>query len=193
MAKRVFFSFHYDDVIDFRANVVRNHRYVGGKGDPSYFDASLWEEAQRKNEQALKRLIHSGLHQTSVTAVLIGSMTYARPWVRYEIFKSFERGNALVGVHINSIPCKNGQRKPPGPNPFDNVGFLVDVAGRNATAVEWSNGGWQRFAHELEVAPNDLPFMRPGGLVQLSEFVPVYDWVAHNGYANFGRWVEDDE
>ena len=25
MAKRVFFSFHYQDVIDFRANVVRNH------------------------------------------------------------------------------------------------------------------------------------------------------------------------
>lgn len=26
MAKRVFFSFHYQDVIDFRANVVRNHK-----------------------------------------------------------------------------------------------------------------------------------------------------------------------
>ena len=25
MAKKVFFSFHYQDVIDFRANVVRNH------------------------------------------------------------------------------------------------------------------------------------------------------------------------
>ena len=25
MARRVFFSFHYQDVIDFRANVVRNH------------------------------------------------------------------------------------------------------------------------------------------------------------------------
>ena len=25
MAKRVFFSFHYKDVIDFRANVVRKH------------------------------------------------------------------------------------------------------------------------------------------------------------------------
>ena len=25
MAKRVFFSFDYQDVIDFRANVVRNH------------------------------------------------------------------------------------------------------------------------------------------------------------------------
>lgn len=26
MAKRVFFSFHYQDVIDFRANVVRQHK-----------------------------------------------------------------------------------------------------------------------------------------------------------------------
>lgn len=26
MAKRVFFSFHYKDVINFRVNVVRNHK-----------------------------------------------------------------------------------------------------------------------------------------------------------------------
>jgi len=29
MAKRVFFSFHYKDVSDFRANIVRKHFGVG--------------------------------------------------------------------------------------------------------------------------------------------------------------------
>jgi len=32
MAKRIYFAFHYQDVIDFRANVVRNHNaLIDGK------------------------------------------------------------------------------------------------------------------------------------------------------------------
>jgi len=110
MARRVFFSFHYQDVIDFRANVVRNHKIT--KDDNSgYFDASIWESAKKQGEVALKRLINGGLDNTSVTAVLVGSQTYARRWVHYEIMKSLERGNKLVGVHINGIPDKNRQTK----------------------------------------------------------------------------------
>lgn len=77
MAKRVFFSFHYKDVSDFRANVVRNHwqlqpdRKISG-----YYDASIWESAQKQGDIALKRLINKGLDQTSNTCVLIGSQTY---------------------------------------------------------------------------------------------------------------------
>ena len=79
MAKRVFFSFHYQDVIDFRANVVRNHwRTKPDRGDAGFFDASIWETAKRTSPLALKRLINSELQHTSVTTVLIGSETYAR-------------------------------------------------------------------------------------------------------------------
>ena len=43
MAKNVFFSFHYQDVIDFRANVVRNHWVVSEKQSAAgYFDKSIW-------------------------------------------------------------------------------------------------------------------------------------------------------
>ena len=42
MAKRVFFCFHYQDVIDFRANVVRNHN-VTKDDNAGFFDASLWK------------------------------------------------------------------------------------------------------------------------------------------------------
>lgn len=89
MAKRVFFSFHYQDVIDFRANVVRKHwRTKSDRKDAGFFDASIWETAKRTSSLALKRLINSELQNTSVTVVLIGSGTYARRWVRYEIIKS---------------------------------------------------------------------------------------------------------
>jgi hypothetical protein len=92
MAKRVYFAFHYQDVIDFRANVVRNHNFIGGTQKAGYFDASIWEEAKRTSNLALKRMINSELENTTNTAVLIGTDTYMRPWVRYEIFKSVERG-----------------------------------------------------------------------------------------------------
>src|SRR5438874_12467400 len=106
MAKRVYFAFHYQDVIDFRANVVRNHNFLGVES-AGYYDHSIWEEAKNTSPLALKRLINAELQNTSVTAVLIGSHTWARRWVRYEIMKSIERGNSLLGVHINSIKGKH--------------------------------------------------------------------------------------
>lgn len=71
MANRVFFSFHYQDVIDFRANVLRNHWVA--KADrvaAGLYDASIWEEAKRQGNVTLKRLINSGLQNTSNTCVL---------------------------------------------------------------------------------------------------------------------------
>src|SRR5260370_39947281 len=103
MAKRVYFAFHYQDVMDFRANVVRKHNFTGGVESAGYYDHSIWETAKNTNPLALKRLINAELEGTSVTAILIGTDTWARPWVRYEIVKSIARGNILIGVHINSI------------------------------------------------------------------------------------------
>jgi hypothetical protein len=101
MANRVFFSFHYQDVIDFRANVVRNHWLTKPDREAAgFFDASIWETAKKQGDIALKRLINGGLENTTNTCVLIGTNTYARPWVRYELLKSFKRGNHLLAVHI---------------------------------------------------------------------------------------------
>lgn len=88
MARRVFFSFHYQDVIDFRANVVRNHWLTKPDREAAgFFDASIWEDAKKTGSIVLKRLINKEVQNTSVTVVLIGSNTYARRWVRYEIIK----------------------------------------------------------------------------------------------------------
>jgi len=44
MARRVYFGFDYEDVADFRANVVRNHwRTKEHRNVAGFFDASLWE------------------------------------------------------------------------------------------------------------------------------------------------------
>ena len=101
MAKRVYFAFHYQDEIDFRANVVRRHNFAEGVESAGYYDHSIWEEAKNTSPLALKRLINSELENTTVTVILIGSDTWARRWVRYEIFKSIKRGNRVIGARTS--------------------------------------------------------------------------------------------
>ena len=193
MAKRVFFSFHYQDVIDFRANVVRKHWITKPDREAAgFFDASLWERAQKTSPMAVKRLIHSGLDGTSVTCVLIGSETFARPWVRYEIMKSFREGNKLLAVHINSIAGKDQKTKSQGPNPLEYLGVSFSATGDTATMYEKLNGKWQEYT-EID----DSASYRSGGIEQqywgkgfnFSQWYRVYDWIGNNGFDNFANWV----
>ena len=101
MARKVFFCFHYEDI--WRVNVVRNAHVVEGVAAAGFQDASLWEEAKKKGDAAIKKLIDDALVGTSVTAVLIGPHTWSREYVAYEIEKSIERGSGLLGVHIHNI------------------------------------------------------------------------------------------
>ena len=109
MPRKVFFSFHYDDVT--RANVVRNSDQITRQYTKAarFYDKSLWEEAKKQGPLAIKRMINGGLEGSSVTCVLIGSETWKRPWVRYEIIKSLARGNGILGVRIHNVGFKSGQ------------------------------------------------------------------------------------
>ena len=193
MVKRVFFSFHYQDVIDFRANVVRNHWVAkDDREDAGFFDASIWEESKKKGTTALKKLIHDGLENTTNTCVLIGSQTYARPWVRYEIFYSIWRGNHVFGVHINQIKGKDGKIKANGPNPFDYLALKYTADGKSVEPMEAKDGKWIPFAefgaYELrQVAPEG----RWGKTVSLSSVgYKTYCWSADDGYNSFANWVK---
>jgi len=110
MARQVFFSFHYDDVL--AVNVVRHSDTFRSRYKPSsraFFDKSLWEETKKQGDLAIKRMINRGLEGSSVTCVLIGQETWERPWVRYELSRSFERGNGIFGVHIHQTGPDNAQ------------------------------------------------------------------------------------
>jgi len=107
MARKVFFSFHYERDI-WRTNVVRNSGVVEGSAAAGFHDASVWEEAKKKGDAEVKKLIDSGLIGTSVTVVLIGAETAQRKFVDYEIEKSIARGNGLLGIYISGIKDQNG-------------------------------------------------------------------------------------
>ena len=100
MANRVFFTFHYQDVIDFRANVVRNHWLTKPDREAAGFYERRYGKPPRSRAKLREAFINGGLENTSNTCVLIGSQTFARPWVRHETLKSFKRGNHLFwGTH----------------------------------------------------------------------------------------------
>ncbi|WP_395641440.1 TIR domain-containing protein [Rudaea sp.] len=192
MTKRVFFSFHYKDVIDFRANVVRNH-WVSkdDREEAGYFDASIWEEAKKKNEIGLKRLINGALENTSTTCVLVGSNTYAREWVRYEIVHSIYRGSRVFGVHINQIKGKDQKTKTNGQNPFDYLALKYSLDGTRVEVFEAANGKWLAYEKLPSYAlKNIAPKQRWGKLFNLSSLgYKTYCWSADDGYENFATWV----
>jgi hypothetical protein len=108
MARRVFFSFHYDVDI-WRANQVRNCNVVAGTDVAGFFDHSEYEEAKKSKEVGIQRMILKHLKDTTVTVVLIGKETANRPWVKYEIEQSIARKNGLLGIRIHHLKDQNGQ------------------------------------------------------------------------------------
>lgn len=193
MAKRVFFSFHYQDVVDFRANVVRNHWMTKpDREEAGYFDASIWESARRQGDTSLKRLINGEIENTSNTCVLVGSQTYVRPWVRYELLKSFRRGNHLFGVHINGIKSKDGTTKALGPNPLEYVGVTFSTDGQTATLWEKNGSEWVKYDKidgSADYAFQVEQQFRGKGF-NLGNWYHLYDWNANDGYNKFSSWVK---
>jgi hypothetical protein len=126
MARRVFFSFHYQRDV-WRVNQIRNIHNVIGTAAAGFQDASLWEEAKKKGDAEIKRLIDKGLENTSVTVVCIGYKTAERKYINYEINQSLERGNGLVGIQIHHLKDKDGKTDPVGdiPPKIEDSGFKV--------------------------------------------------------------------
>jgi hypothetical protein len=106
MARRVFFSFEYGDVS--RAMVVRNSWVTQGKEAAEFIDAAEFEEVERGGNTAIQEWIDSQLEGTTVTVVLVGEKTCSSRWVKYEIEKSIERRNGLLGIDVSKIKDLNG-------------------------------------------------------------------------------------
>jgi hypothetical protein len=102
MARRVFFSFHYQRDI-FRVNQIRNIPNVTGCAAAGFQDASIWEDAEKKGPDAIKRLINDALENTTVTLVCIGAQTAGRTYINYEIDKSIAQGNGILGIKIHHL------------------------------------------------------------------------------------------
>lgn len=125
MARRVFFSFHYDEDI-WRVNQIRHVGVTRDWETMPFLDAASWEAVKRKGEAAVTAWIDRQLDGTGVTVVLIGSQTADRKFVKYEIQESYRRGNGLLGIYIHGLKNQEKQTAYKGRNPFDNFTVQVD-------------------------------------------------------------------
>jgi len=147
MARRVFFSFHYERDI-WRASQVRNSWVTKPDREAAgFWDAASWEEVKKKGEEAIKAWIREQLKGTSVTVVLIGTETSKRKYVQYEIEQSWEKGNGLIGVYIHNIKDKDGHTEPKGEDPFIAMGY------KGIRTYDWvSDDGYNKLGDWVEAA-----------------------------------------
>ncbi len=109
MARRVFFSFEYEEDIS-RSMVVRKSWVTQGKEAAGFIDAADFEALEKEGDEAIEEWIDGQLKGTSVTVVLVGEKTCASKWVKYEIerSKSDDVGNGLLGIDISKIKDMDG-------------------------------------------------------------------------------------
>jgi hypothetical protein len=141
-ARNIFFSFDFDDVC--ASNIVRNSNIVRAENASLPFrDYSVYERV-KNDADAVKRIIDAGLVRTSVTMIANGGNTYASRWVRYEIAKSLQRGNALMVVDVDGVGLPPKPTR--GPNPLDYMAARPRSDGVSFDVLEWNEKDWVPFA-----------------------------------------------
>lgn len=125
MARRVYFSFHYEGDV-WRANQVRNSWVTKPDRESAGFhDAAEFEAVKKQGDPAVERWINKNLEGTTVTVVIVGEHTCERHWVRYEIQQSIEKHNGIVFVKVHNLKDQNGNTCPEGAMDFGEI----DVSG----------------------------------------------------------------
>jgi hypothetical protein len=107
MTGKAFFCFDNDDAS--RAVIVLGSALAHGIAPAGFADKGEFEQLEARGEQAVSDWIDQQLEGTSVTVVLVGAKTCANRWVNYEIEKSVERGNGLLGIDISKIEDYQGK------------------------------------------------------------------------------------
>lgn len=177
MARKVFFSFHFQRDY-WRVGQVRNADALTRRFEASrYLDKAAWQQVERKGNRAIKEWIDHNLYGTSVTVVLIGAETNARSWVHYEIEQSWANNKGLLGIRIHQVKDSYGCTDRKGENPFryyyfdENLRLSRRAKGEN----EWFG----------------LGVFLPRGKKLLSDHIKTYDWKDDNGRQNIGSWIEE--
>jgi hypothetical protein len=144
MARRVFFSFNYEDVS--RAMVVRNSWVTQGREGAGFIDAADFEDLEKRGDTAIQKWIDDQLGGTSVTVVLVAKETCDSEWVQYEIELSKKLGHGLLGIDVSKIKDFNEQTSercgliPTGyefylwnkDNGYSNMGNWIEAAAKAA-------------------------------------------------------------
>jgi len=156
MARRVFFSFHYDRDVR-RVVQVRNSWVVRKEHEAQpFYDKAEFEDA-KKRAGGIEKWIEEQMRHTSVTVVLFGAETYDREWVRHEIKRSYELRKGILAIDIHNVKDPQKGVDVQGRNPLEY--WSVERSGRNVTfdqiysTYDWVNDdGYTNLTNWIEAA-----------------------------------------
>lgn len=153
MPRKVFFSFHYERDV-WRVSQVRNSNVVSnGYTQTPFLDHADWEAIRRRGNTAIKNWIDDQMEGSTITCVLIGRETNSREWVHYEIRKSIERKNAILGIYIHNVKNSRGEADFLGTNPFNTYQVNSKNLSLIAPTFDWVNqNGYLNFGDWIEKA-----------------------------------------
>ncbi len=115
--KHVFLSFVVEDLDD--ANLFRGQA-KNRNSELEFDDYSVKVPFNSTNAAYIRSKITEKIRAASVTICLIGTTTKSSSWVDWEIRKSKELGNRILGVRVDSDAGKN-----PTPKALVDVGAKV--------------------------------------------------------------------
>jgi len=157
MARKVFFSFHYDRDVH-RVVQVRNSWIVRAQGEaPPFYDKAEFEQVKRR-AGGIERWIDEQMRGTSVTVVLFGAQTYERPWVQHEIKRSHELGKGILAIDIHNVKHPQTGVDVPGRNPLaywetkDSFGRTVPLSSLYRTYDWVRDDGYNNISNWIEIA-----------------------------------------
>jgi hypothetical protein len=188
-ARCVFFSFHYQRDLS-RAEIVRSFwRYHEGRCDAGFFEPAAFESAKASGAEGAKQFLIDALEGTNVTCVLIGNQTAFRPWVRYELVRSFFKGNGLFAIRVHGMKDMDDRLCIAGPNPFD--GLAYHVADDIVFWQEYATEGWVSYRKVPPMSARHVAYNLAGKTHNtFSCLFEVYDWNSDNGPDNLAFWIE---
>lgn len=116
MARKVFFSFHYADIL--LVSRIRNSwRVRPGSETQPFHDRAEWEKVKRESPATIKNWIDSQLKGSSVTVVLVGAETASRPWVKHEIDSSINQKKGIIFIDLGGMKTTQGYYYRSGQSP----------------------------------------------------------------------------
>jgi hypothetical protein len=156
MARKVFFSFHFDRDVR-RVVQVRNSWVVRSKGEaPPFYDKAEFEEAKRR-AGGIEKWIEDQMKGTSVTVVLFGAETYDREWVQHEITRSYKLKKGILAIDIHKVKDPKFGADVRGKNPLDK--WAIEDGGRKVplsrlySTYDWvDDDGYNNMSDWIEAA-----------------------------------------
>jgi hypothetical protein len=143
MARKVFYSFHYD-LDNWRASQVRNMGAIEGNQPCSDHD---WETVKRGGDTGIKNWIAGQLVGKSCAVVLVGAQTANRKWVIHEIKEAWNANKGIVGIRIHNLKDRESNHSSKGENPFDKLSVVSGKKRLSSIVKLYDPSGWT--SHEV--------------------------------------------